>query len=262
MTAMLRLWKKTLLYISLLGEEILNPVNFTDGSNLSRRFSNQTRLTKSLKPKSQPIPLHERGRIISDSKDYRITYYEQKNSDILVIGFGGLPSKLDSPGFGRNLFLKKGYNYISVAQRELTQYQGLSWENFKEAVDPYIDNKRVFTYGSSLGAYCSLYYGGCINAQIISSAPKNSAHPEMLQKKFSHLKWQHSELTDIPISNKKPIILHDPFQVEEREYIERFVKPAYPDARHVVLPFWGHTILNTMKQSGVVSRFITNIIEN
>lgn len=255
----LSLLEQTFKYIQGLGKDKILPVTVSDGSHISReRFKF---LAGGEESETDTVPV--KGKVIADHDDYRITVYKQNfQAKNLVIGFGGLPSKINSPGFGKNLFLKKGYDYIAVAQRERTQYQGLSLEKFYEVVSPWIKNKKVFTYGSSLGAYCALYYGGIIDAQIISSAPKNSAHPKTLKKSFKDLEWNHLELIDVPKSILPPIIIHDPFRSEEKRYIEEFVLPAYSEARHIVLPFWGHTVLNTMKHSGVVSTFITEIIKN
>ena len=93
--------------------------------------------------------------IIARSDDYQITFHAAANtpSDTLVITFAGLPTGLESEGFGTDFCLAHGYDTIFTAQRINTQYQGLSLEDFEAAVAPKAAQyKTVVCYGPSLGA--------------------------------------------------------------------------------------------------------------
>src|SRR5699024_10439818 len=48
---------------------------------------------------------------------------------------------------------------------------------------------------------------------------------------------------------------------EETKFINQWLKPAYPQAHLIRLPFAGHTVLDTMQRSGVLKDFITSFIE-
>ena len=199
---------------------------------------------------------------LAEDEDFLVTFHKNRQeNNIVLISFGGLPSKKTQTGFGSEFALSNGLDHIFVAQREKTQYQGLSLEDFKKAVTPVIGGKKVFTYGSSLGAYCSVYYGGCINARIISAAPKNSAHPSMLKKGFEHIQFTHRNYVDNPLAAKAPVIIYDPHREEETTFIQKLIRPAYPKAEYVELPFAGHTVLQTMLESNVLKDFVFGILK-
>ena len=105
-------------------------------------------------------------KILASTSNYKITAYTTGNSHKCIITFGEIDSKLDETGFASKLVMSEGYDHIYVAQKIHTQYQFLSDKNFFNIIKNIITNKEVFTYGSSLGAYCALYYGGVINANI------------------------------------------------------------------------------------------------
>lgn len=199
---------------------------------------------------------------MAEDENYMLTLHEQpKRSNKLIITFGGLPSTKTKKGFGTDFVLSLGYDTIFVAQKEKTQYQGLSLEDFYKHVKPYIQNRDCITYGSSLGAYCAIYYAGIINALAIAAAPKNSAHPTIGRSEYSTIGFNHNEIIENPIADISPVIIYDPHHKEEARYIEKLIMPAYPEARLVKVPFSGHTVLNTMSRSKVLSVFIKNLIE-
>lgn len=250
------LLKKVLSYVDELGRDKIQPANFSDVVNL--------RQDNELKKFYAPNISKSGAYTLAESDGFLITYHKNsKPSEKVGISFGGLPSKKTPTGFGSSFILKQGFDHIFVAQRAGSQYQELSVQDFVKAVKPYIQGKIVFTYGSSLGAYAALYYGGAIDAAIISSAPKNSAHPYMRKKQFSHIKFRHeTELGDVPKSRHQPIVLFDPHRAEDKKFINNWVKPAYPDANLLEFPYAGHTVLNTMQKSGVLKRFITTYLDS
>lgn len=250
------LLKKVLNYVDELGRDKIQPANFSDVVNL--------RQDKESKKFYTPNISRSGAYTLAESDGFLITYHKNTQpSEKVGISFGGLPSKKTPTGFGSNFILKQGFDHIFVAQQAGSQYQELSVQDFVRAVKPYIHGKIVFTYGSSLGAYAALYYGGAIDAAIIASAPKNSAHPYMKKKQFSHIEFKHkTELGDVPKSRHQPIVLFDPHRSEDKKFINNWVKPAYPDANLLEFPYAGHTVLNTMQKSGVLKHFITTYLDN
>lgn len=249
------LLEKILEYVNDVGRGSLMPATFRQVSALRQhRFSTKTDTALSMSANNSYT--------LADAPGYLITYHKNNSeSDTVMITFGGLPSKKTATGFGSNFALKQGYDHIFVAQAAGSQYQELSLEDFKQAVQPYLKGKKAVTYGSSLGAYAALYYGGVIDAAIIASAPKNSAHPSMKKKAYSHIDFQHLELKDVPRSKTPPLVLFDPFREEETNFINSWVTPAYSNASLLRAPYAGHTVLNTMQESGVLKEFITSYIE-
>lgn len=247
-------------FISEVGEELLSDVGLNGKKSCFSQTGEKVGFDK--KANSNTSSFTYITKVLDSTDLYKVTAHINNASDKVILGFGGLPSGIDSPGFGRNLFLKNGYSYINVAQKALSQYQGLNAFKLKEIISDVIKDKEIFCYGSSLGGYAALYYGGVLDAQIIAAAPKNSAHPKTKKSKFKDTEWLHEELDSIPVSTKSPIVIFDPFRDEEANYINKFVRRAYSEAEFVLLPFWGHTVLNTMKEGGQVSDFILNIISD
>lgn len=262
-----KLLEQVLAYIKQLGTDRIQPVSFGDVKRLRESVKTLDTIseaaTKTLPTTSKnPPSTSSKSRTLAEAPGYMITYHENEAANnTIVISFGGLPSKKTPRGFGSSFILKQGYDHIFVAQEAGSQYQQLSLEDFADIVLPHIHDKKVYTYGSSLGAYAALYYGGIINARIVASAPKNSAHPSMRKKKFEHVEFKHHELKDAPRSRERPIVFFDPHREEETKFIETCVKPAYPNAHYLEQPFAGHTVLKTMQHSGVLKEFITSYLE-
>lgn len=250
------LLRRILEYVTELGAEKIRPVTFADVARLRKQGPPAKQIYR-------PNITQSGAYTLADAPGYLITYHKnQEPNDKVVISFGGLPSRKAPEGFGSSFIQGLGYDHIYVAQAAGTQYQQLPLSDFVDAVKTVIEGKDVFTYGSSLGAYAALYYGGAINASIIASAPKNSAHPSMLKKRFSHIEFMHDDLVNVPKSQVQPLILFDPFRAEETQFIREWVTPAYPDAYLIKVPFAGHLVLEAMKESGVLRDFITSYIED
>lgn len=242
-------------YVRELSVEELLPVNFAQAASV--RAGSRGRRAASAFVGARPSQT-----VLADAPGHLITYHRNSApTDKLIISFGGLPSKKTATGFGSKFSLNQGWDHIFVAQEAMTQYQQLSIAEFQDAVSLIASEYDVFTYGSSLGAYAALYYGGSVNARIISAAPKNSAHPLVLQKRFAHLGFHHQELKDVPRSVHQPVVLFDPHRRDEARFIQKLVVPAYPDLHLVELPYAGHTVLETMKQMGSLKPFIEAYVE-
>lgn len=250
--------------------EILGYIKSKENKIRCLSFNDVLELRENAKKESDgvfPVDINDPGSyVLSEADGYMITYHrnsiDSEKRNKIVISFGGLPSKKTKTGFGTNFILKQGYDHIFVAQAPRSQYQHLSLEDFFKVVKPYVSEKDVYTYGSSLGGYAAIYYGGIIDAKVISAAPKNSAHESMRKKSFSHVEFLHSEYKDNPKSSYCPVVLYDPYREEESKFIQNHVLKAYPNAKLIKLPFAGHTVLHTMKESGVLTNFIKSYVEN
>ena len=197
--------------------------------------------------------------------DYEITLHtcKDKQDSKLVVTFGGQPSDLASSGFGTDFVLSMGFDTIHVAQKFGTQYQGLSVENFHAAVSPLVKHwDDVITYGSSLGGYAALYYGGSINARCIVAAPMLPAWQPLKLPAYKDLKINHLELVDVPVSKHDPVVIYDPCVSRDLYLIENMVRPAYPNLRDVRVPYAGHTVLVTLSQARLLRPIIESLIQD
>lgn len=192
--------------------------------------------------------------------DYQITLHTAQVTDArdtapLVITFGGQPSGLGAAGFGTGWCLQLGWDTIYVAQRHGSQYQGLSIEAFSDAVRQVCEGRDVVCYGSSLGGYAALYYAGAVNARVLAASPMLPAWPP-LARRHDMIPICHHPLATVPRSVHSPILLYDPMVVADRKIVDEMIAPVYPEARHAILPFAGHTTLQTLNSAGLLKDFV------
>ncbi|SFM27076.1 GDSL-like Lipase/Acylhydrolase [Gracilibacillus orientalis] len=189
--------------------------------------------------------MDHKKKILSSSKNYKITYYynEEKPSNKCVIAFGEIDSNMEEVGFGQKLVLELGYDYIYVSQRRRTQYQLLDHHTFYQHVKEIIAGKEVYTYGSSLGAYCAIYYGSFINANILSMSPRIPAHPvidKLMGSRYKNNGFKHNELDQVPQTTGRISIFYDDDNEIDSYYINYFVKDLYPNAEYFHIKYAGH----------------------
>lgn len=195
--------------------------------------------------------------------DYFVTLHQASEtpSETLVITFGGQPSGLTKSGFGTGWCAQRGLDSIYVAQARGTQYQGLSQEAFFDAVADVASGRDVVCYGSSLGGYAALYFGGCIDARIVAAAPMLPAYPP-LRRQPDLIPIKHISMRDGPISARSPILIYDPSIPADSRIVEDMVRPAYPAARYVHIPYAGHTVLNYLARSGQINNLVWPMIKD
>ncbi|MDO6451791.1 sugar-transfer associated ATP-grasp domain-containing protein [Oceanobacillus profundus] len=204
-------------------------------------------------------------KILASTSNYKITAYTTGNSHKCIITFGEIDSKLDETGFASKLVMSEGYDHIYVAQKIHTQYQFLSDKNFFNIIKNIITNKEVFTYGSSLGAYCALYYGGVINANILALSPRIPAHPvinKLMGGIFKNKGFQHKELTNLKVSNKEVNIFYDKYNYIDNYYVNIFIKQAYPNANYYHISNAGHYTARALLLSGELKNVAKFFFEN
>lgn len=198
---------------------------------------------------------------IAESDNYKITYFNQK-SDITFITFNGTKTTKKTVPFGINFIIKNGWNLISVAQDNDTQYQELKLEAFRKIINPVIAQKDVYAYGVSLGGYCALYYGGSINATIIAASPRNSAHPSINLARFKNISFNHKSFSDIPVTKNKVYITYDPIINTDAKFISDVISPGYPFPEYLPIENGTHMILQSFLKANVLKFYIYSIVSD
>lgn len=199
--------------------------------------------------------------VICEVSDYKIRYYDQ-NSNVTFITFNGAGTNKNDLPFAQSYVLKSKWNLISVTQDNGSQYQGLSIEDFYEYINPLVANKKVFVYGSSLGAYCAIYFGGIINATIIAASPRNSAHPSIRDAMFSNLKFNHKDFSEIAATSKEVFVVYDSNIVVDKKFVYEQVMKCYPKPNLLELPNASHAVLKTLLSSNTLKLYISSIVCN
>lgn len=199
--------------------------------------------------------------VIVEEDDYQITYYDNESSITFITFNGARSTKQDIP-FGFNFLLENGWNLINVAQDNNTQYQGLSLDNFYNNVYPLILNKKVFSYGSSLGGYCALYYGGIVDATIIAASPRNSAHPLIADEEWNSVIFNHIPMSEVKLSLNPVFIVYDSLISKDSEFISEIFLPYYSESHLLTVPGGSHQVLKCMSDAGVLKMYIKSIVDN
>lgn len=206
-------------------------------------------------------------KILADSNEYRIVLYKQKHaSKKLIITFDPHGADIRNKGFASDFIIDSGYDHIFVSHKIKTQYQGLSAEQFKNAVIHEINNREVYTYGSSLGGYCAIYYAGQINAKAISFSPRNSAHPllrgKIVSSSFKGLEYKHTTNLTPPFSQHTPLIIYDPKQEADVQFLKHYILSAYPNSTLIEVPYAGHMVTQAMQEIGALKDFVLAAIDD
>ncbi|KAA0017497.1 hypothetical protein F0A16_13165 [Salinicola corii] len=189
---------------------------------------------------------------IAEGEYYRITLHDI-GSDKTVISFAFLGAGVSDKGSDRDFCLKNGYNNIYVSCSDEDRFQSLSIEIFESAVTPYIRDKQVISYGTSVGAYAAIYFGGGINARIVAFSPRNSFHPIF---NWQSKKFKHCYLRDTVCSSITPTIIYDPFEKTDHRYVTECIMPAYRKLNVVTLDNCGHTTSLALSQAGLLKGFV------
>lgn len=200
--------------------------------------------------------------IILEAEAHRIIYYRHPHkSNKLIITFDAHGHDIRDKGFGSEMLTGAGYDHIFVSHAVNSQYQSLSIAEFHDAVYNVSQSYETFTYGSSLGGYCAIYYAGCIGAKAIAISPRNSAHPSIRNPIFSELIFTHQDIIQNPISFFPPTVIYDPFQSVDLSFLYDQILPAYPNTQLIEIPYAGHLIAEALLEIGALKDFTLSIIE-
>lgn len=201
------------------------------------------------------------GDILYESDNIRITEFDQ-SSDITFVTFNSAYTDKTSNAFGGDFILSQGWNLISVHKHNRNQYQDLTLETFEEYVKPKTVDKHTYIYGTSLGGYSSLYFGGVIDATIIAGAPMLPVHPTINHPHYSDIEYKHIPIKDTKKTSKPVFILHDPLQVSDTNFIKKHVLPAYPTAYFIPVKGGTHLVMKTLIQKRLLKGTILDLINH
>lgn len=198
--------------------------------------------------------------VLFDNGESRIEYYKQmKPISTVCLSFDSINNIWIDDPFGFKFLLKQGVDIIALRRRTADNYhQDLSLEEYvntvRELVQPY---KRRLAYGFSLGGYTSLYFASSLNCEILSLSPRNSVHPVYGNKKNMAFNHDLSHPVNPAIT---PVIVYDPKDKTDRQYIESELKVSFPNAVFYECRFAGHRTAPYLQQIGklkiVVEAFI------
>ncbi|MFE3838091.1 hypothetical protein [Pseudogemmobacter sonorensis] len=203
-----------------------------------------------------------------ERESHRVTaHIPARPSDTLVIGFNPIAKGLADTGFGSDLVLSMGMAHVFVAEGAHSQYQLLTPRALRRALLPLLaDHPRVFAYGASLGGHAALYYCSVIGARAIALAPRLPLHScyrafgESRNRRLTRGRLRHRDLPEIADPALSPVVLHDPWNGPDADYVDRFVRPAFPGAVFLPVRGAGHGVARVLARQGRLKPFIGAIL--
>lgn len=163
-----------------------------------------------------------------------------------VITFASLgQNDLAAPGFGETFLLRAGFCVINVKKRRDSWYQDLSAEALAEATAAIrAAFPRCFTYGTSMGGYGALFFARALGARALAISPRISIDPRFRQVGTAALgervALRHPPLAAMADRRARHVVLYDPWDALDRDYVGAEIAPLFPAARLVRFPHAGH----------------------
>lgn len=218
-------------------------------------------------PASSPAtPPHADPRLelLLDDEAFRIELHAHSaGSETVVLTFDPIMWRLDMRPFGVDFLLRSGVDVICVRKKEENFYQPLTRERLAALLAPVLGRyRRRLAYGSSLGAYAVLYYCAEGFDMVISSSPRISAHPvhgiEHWQRK---VRFRHERLDPSSPGRSPAVIFYDPKDVQDRGFVEEEIRPAWPQARLVPIPYAGHPANQFLAEIGYITPCVRALLQ-
>lgn len=197
---------------------------------------------------------------------FSITHYipNKKISNTVVICFDEIAGGLKKKGFGINFFMSNNIEAFFVSHSSRSFYQNLSEVELQNILMPHLENKKVFTYGASLGGYAAIYYGSSLNAKPIAFSPRCSIDPVYKDAQAFGVEFKHLPLSEKSLGEfEKPIIVIDRNVKKDRLFFEKRIFPLYGNnVIEVAMDNASHFTAAVMNEMGVLKDFVLSILES
>ncbi|WP_368658037.1 tetratricopeptide repeat protein [Metabacillus halosaccharovorans] len=201
--------------------------------------------------------------ILFDNGESRIEFYKNlyKQSDTVCVTFDPWKHLWNKEPFAYQFLIKQGIDIIAVRKRrEDTFHQDLTIEEFQTTISSLCQTYRhQVVYGSSLGAYCALYYGPVLNCQILAFSPRNPGHPVFGIPLKYKVDFKH-DLTINAHSHLSPIISYDPKDTVDNNYVEKELINAFPNATFLKCEYAGHTTIKYFLEIGELKSIVLSVL--
>ena len=186
--------------------------------------------------------------------------------DVCVVTFDSYTDarNLNRRGFGEQFFLDQGINAIHVVPRDNCWYQYPQLANLAKVIASITGRfRRVFAYGSSMGAYAAIRFGRLVGAsEAIALSPQYSIDPAEVpfEKRWPHeaalLDFRCEKIAPAPFTAKS-WVFYDPRNLD-RHHAEMFA--GQTDLIHVKIANSGHPCTGYLAEVGILKEAVTSIL--
>ena len=182
-------------------------------------------------------------------------------TDTVAVTFDPIFVDPEQPAYAAAFLHRAGVDTLCVRKKQEHFYQPLSRAQFDAAAAPVLGNyRRRLAYGSSLGAYAVLYFCAHGFEVVISSSPRVSAHP-----RFGRPHWQkrvtfeHAWFDAARPATSGAVVFYDPHDEMDRSFVDDNLRPAWPQARIVAVPYAGHPANQFLSEIGYIAPFVSAV---
>lgn len=202
--------------------------------------------------------------ILFDNGHSRIEYYKQlKKINKVMLTFDSLNMVWDGPSFAFRLLIKQDIDIIAVRKRAHRGYQqDLKRDTYLNIVRPLLKHyDDVMCYGFSLGAYQALYHASHLNCRILAISPRLSIHPKYGKPKVAAKHPLKHELEFTKNEKIEPVIFYDPKNTIDRRFMDNGIRPYFPNAKIIKMPYAGHMIAPYLRDAGQLKTVVQAFID-
>lgn len=212
-------------------------------------------------PVGAPAPAHAHEVVYEDEHVLMEWSVRTPATDTIAVTFDPILVDPSQPSYAAAFLHKTGIDTLCVRKKSEHFYQPLTRERFEQAANPVLAHYRHrLAYGSSLGAYAVLYFCAHGFETVISSSPRVSAHP-----RFGRPHWQerapftHTFFDPAQPATSGAVVFYDPHDAMDRHFVEEGLRPAWPRAQFVAVPYAGHPANQFLSEIGYISPFVQAI---
>src|SRR5699024_7423351 len=178
--------------------------------------------------------------------------------------FDSINHEWKNPNFEFKLLSQQDVDIIAVRKRRKKTYQqDLSQEDFVDTVGVLVEGYRErIAYGFSLGAYAALYFSSLLNCRILAISPRLSIHPKYGRKNIINKFDYKHDLSHNYNSKIAPIIVFDPKNTLDNNYVNQELIQSYPKAVLIKVPYGGHGMAPHLLKMGLLKEFVLAVIDD
>lgn len=200
--------------------------------------------------------------VLLDDAQLRVELHRAAQpASVLVVTFDPIAWPLDGRAYGTDFLTRAGADVIAWRKKQEHFFQGLTRERFDAVLAPHLARyTRRLGYGSSLGAYAVLYYCRQGFDLVVASSPRVSAHPRWGTPHWQQrVRFEHAEHSALP-GGSPAVIFYDPHDPQDRPYVDQALRPAFPQAEFVAVPYAGHPANQFLGEIGFIAPYMRAVI--
>jgi FkbM family methyltransferase len=182
--------------------------------------------------------------------------------DAIAVTFDPISVPPTEPAYAAHFLHRLGIDTLCVRKKQEHFYQPLSRERFEEVTGPVLAHyRRRLAYGSSLGAYAVMYF--CVHGfdTVIASSPRVSAHPRLGRTYWQQrVPFEHDAFDAQRPASSGAVVFYDPHDEIDRMLVDEELRPAWPRADFVPVPYAGHPANQFLSEIGYISPFVQAVM--